>query len=69
MGKSNLNGANYCYRFGIWWSDFVKEAELCVGDTCIFECTGNRLEFNICIERHEAHDFTVANLDNVVLVS
>lgn len=53
--------------FGIGWSNFVREAEIRVGDTCIFECTGNRLEFNICIERHEAYDFTVANLGSVVL--
>lgn len=47
--------------FGIGWSKFVKEADIRVDDTCIFECTGVRMEFNICIERHNDQYFITAN--------
>ncbi|KAK1372317.1 hypothetical protein POM88_028510 [Heracleum sosnowskyi] len=45
------------------WSEFLNEVGIRLGDTCIFECTGKRLEFNICFERQEDNDFIVVNPD------
>lgn len=52
--------------FGAGWSKFVKEAGIHTGDICVFECIGNRLQFNICIERQEDHDFITVNPGDVV---
>ncbi|KAK1383536.1 hypothetical protein POM88_021271 [Heracleum sosnowskyi] len=54
---------NYDCAFGIGWSEFLNEACIRLGDTCIFECTGKRLEFNFCFERQEDNDFIVVNPD------
>ncbi|KAK1363607.1 hypothetical protein POM88_039168 [Heracleum sosnowskyi] len=58
-----IEWSDYYCMFGIGWSKFVKDADIGIGDTCIFECTGNRLKFNICIERGEVHDFIIGNPD------
>ncbi|KAK1388274.1 hypothetical protein POM88_016452 [Heracleum sosnowskyi] len=60
-----IEWCNYNCMFGVGWSKFIKEAEICVGDSCIFECTCDRLEFNICIERHQDQDFSSVNPGDV----
>lgn len=59
--KIEIKWCDYHCMFSTGWNNFVKETDLCLGDTCIFECTGRRLEFNICIERNEDHDFIIVN--------
>ncbi|XP_074342480.1 uncharacterized protein LOC141680050 [Apium graveolens] len=61
--KIEIEWCNYYFMFGRGWRKFVIETYIRLGDTCIFECTGNRYEFNICKERHEVHDFIIANSD------
>ncbi|XP_074358649.1 uncharacterized protein LOC141697967 isoform X3 [Apium graveolens] len=47
-----------CQRvFSTGRSKFVKEADIRVGDSCFFECTGDRLEYNICIAREDDRSF------------
>lgn len=63
-----IEWCNYYCMFGLGWSKFVEEVDIRIGDSCIFECTGNRLEFNICIERDEEHDFFIVNPGDFVFI-
>ena len=52
---------NHHCLLGSGWSLFARDVEFRGGDTCVFECTDDLLEYNVYVFRQEEYDSVMFN--------